>query len=97
MIDSRETLVAVAPEGDADAAARAAKTIAGKWKVETSVHAELVEPARGTLVAKDGKGTVVRHEGVLWFAPDASSGVVTVADVVHGGGGYDALVVRNLL
>jgi stage II sporulation protein D len=88
MIDSREALLGVAPESDPAAAARAARTIATKWSVETSVFPEMVEPPRGTLVARDGKsGTVVRNPGMLWFAPADAGGTITVADVVHGGGG----------
>lgn len=87
MLDSRETLVGVAPESDGPAAERAAKAIAEKYGVETSLHVELVEQPRGTIVARAEGGTVVRHEGVLWFAPVATNGTVTVADVVHGGGG----------
>jgi SpoIID/LytB domain protein len=30
---------------------------------------------------------VVRNDGVLWFSPTAANGTLTVADVVHGGGG----------
>jgi SpoIID/LytB domain protein len=91
MIDSRETLLAVAPEATPEAAARAAKAIAQKWKVATSIHPELVERPRGTIVARDAvSGVVVRNESVLWFAPvtkKGSAGTVTVYDVVHGGGG----------
>ena len=88
MIDSRESLLGIAPENDAAAAARAAKTIASKWSVETGTFAEMVEPPRGTVVARDGKsGTVVRNPGVLWFSPADAGGTITVADVVHGGGG----------
>jgi stage II sporulation protein D len=91
MIDSRATLLGIAPENDAAAAARSATALAARWKVETSVFPEMVEPPHGTVVARDasnGKsGTVVRNDGVLWFSPATTSGTLTVADVVHGGGG----------
>jgi SpoIID/LytB domain protein len=88
MIDSRETLVGIAPEGDAAAADRAAKALARKWNVETSVHEELVEPPRGTLVAREAvSGTIVRNDGMLWFAPEKAGALITVDDVLHGGGG----------
>ncbi len=86
MIDSRETLLGIAPEGDVAAAERAARALASKWSIETSVHPEMVDAPRGTLVATAG-ATVVRNQNVLWFSPGSAAGTVTVADVVHGGGG----------
>jgi SpoIID/LytB domain protein len=87
MIDSRESLVGIAPEDTPEAAARAAKALASKWKVETSVAPELVERARGVIVAKNSEtGATVKNEGILWFRP-GNSAVVTIHDVVHGGGG----------
>jgi stage II sporulation protein D len=88
MIDSRDTLLGIAPENDAAAAERSARAIAAKWKVETGTFPEMIEPPRGIVSARDGKsGALVRNEGVLWFSPSDASGTLTVADVVHGGGG----------
>ena len=88
MIDSRDTLLGIAPENDVPAAERAARAIAAKWKIETSVFPEMVEAPRGMVSARDSKNaTVVRNEGVLWFSPTDVNGTLTVADVVHGGGG----------
>jgi SpoIID/LytB domain protein len=87
MIDSRQTLVGVAPEREEAAAGRAARAIASKYGIDTSLYDELVARPRGTLVARADGGTVVRHDGVLWFAASAKDGTITVADVLHGGGG----------
>ncbi len=93
VIDSRELLLGVAPEADEAAAGRAAKALSAKWKLDDpSIYPELVDRPHGTLVAKDGKGAEIRNEGVLWFAAGASGtndadATITVADVVHGGGG----------
>ncbi len=87
VIDSRETLVGIAPEDDALAAERTARGIAEKWQLETSVHPDLERRPQGTVVARDAKtGVVVKHEGILWFATEKAE-PITVADVVHGGGG----------
>lgn len=88
VIDSRELLLGVAPEGDPAAAVRAAKALATKWGVETAVHPELAERPRGTVVARNAdRGVVVKNAGVLWFDAADAGGTITVKDVVHGGGG----------
>jgi stage II sporulation protein D len=88
VIDSREVLLGVAPEASEAAAQRAAGEIAAKLKVETSIHAELVERPGGVVVAKEAAtGAVVRNPSVIWFAPGTADGTVTVHDVVFGGGG----------
>ncbi|MBI4510601.1 MAG: SpoIID/LytB domain-containing protein, partial [Deltaproteobacteria bacterium] len=87
VIDSRELFLGVAPEGNETAATRTAKALSQKWGVHAFVHPEMIEPPRGTLVAREERsGTAVRNEGVLWFSPDGDQ-AITVRDVVHGGGG----------
>lgn len=90
VIDSRARLLGVAPEASEAAAQRAAKALADKWHVETAVQPELVARPHGTLVAREAGGAVVRNEGVLWFAPEADGGVLTVENVARGGGGARA-------
>ncbi|HEY3357187.1 MAG TPA: SpoIID/LytB domain-containing protein [Polyangia bacterium] len=68
-LDSREILVVVAPQPDSRAATAKAAELGRRHKVEAGVHPELLERPTGTLVAADARGTVVRHQGVLWFAP----------------------------
>jgi SpoIID/LytB domain protein len=91
VIDGRARLLAVAPEATEAAAQRTARALAETWKIETSVHPELVARPTGVLVAREAAtGAVVRNEGVLWFAPDGEAATITVEDVVHGGGGARA-------
>jgi SpoIID/LytB domain protein len=87
VIDSRETLLGVAPENDEAAAKKTAAEIASKHGVDTFVHPHLVTRPRGTIVARDERGAEVENEGVLWFVPDGGDGTITVFDVLHGGGG----------
>jgi stage II sporulation protein D len=88
VIDSRETLLGVAAEADPAAAGRAAAALGKKWGVETSLHPELVARPEGVLVAREDKGgAVVRNADVIWFAPARADGLVTIDDVVYGGGG----------
>lgn len=95
VIDSRARLLGVAPEATEAAAQKAAQAIAAKWRVETSVQPELVARPSGTLVAREAGGAVVRNEGVVWFAPEAEGGTITVADLSHGGGGARAGAARD--
>jgi SpoIID/LytB domain protein len=90
VIDSRATLLGVAPAATEAAARDTARGIADKWHIETSVHPELVTRPQGILVAREAGGALVRNEGVLWFAPAADDELVTIDDVVHGGGGARA-------
>jgi SpoIID/LytB domain protein len=69
VLDSREILVAVAPQADSRAATAKAAEIGARFKVEAGVHSELLERPHGTLVATDARGTLVRHASVMWFAP----------------------------
>lgn len=85
VLDSRETLIAVAPV-DAPRGAAQAAAIARKYEIETRVHPELVRPARGTVVARSAHAAV-RNPSVIWFAPAQPSDTLVVDDVVTGGGG----------
>jgi stage II sporulation protein D len=91
VIDSRAVLVGVAPADSEAAAERTRREVAARWGVETHIHPELVARPEGVLVARDagaGQGAVtIENRGVLWFAPAADDGLITVEDVVHGGGG----------
>ncbi len=86
VLDRRERLTTVSPEDTEAAALARADALAEKYGALTSVYPEVLEPATGTLIARDARGEVVRETGAIWFAaPDG--GPVTVEDVVHGGGG----------
>jgi len=85
LIDSRETLIAVAPEPAHKGAARAA-AIARRYGVTTRVHRELVRRPSGTVVAESGP-TRVENPSILWFEPARPGETITVEDVVTGTGG----------
>ncbi len=78
VIDNRRLLLAAVARDDEAAAQAAAKEIAAKYHVETSLHPEVVERSRGTLVARDEHGNLVRNDSVIWFA---ASTPITVAPV----------------
>jgi stage II sporulation protein D len=85
VLDSRETLIAVAPV-DAPRGAEQAAAIARKFEIETSTHPEIVRHARGTVIARS-EHAVVRNPSVIWFAPAQPGDTLVVEDVVTGGGG----------
>lgn len=85
VLDSRETLIAVAPV-DASRGAEQAAAIARKHGIETRTHPEIVRHARGSVVARSAHATV-RNPSVIWFAPARSGDTLVVEDVVTGGGG----------
>jgi len=88
VIDSRALLLGVAPEATEAAATRAAAALGKKYGVDTSLHPELVARPEGLLVARDPvTGATIENRGVLWFAPDKEGGLISVDDVLHGGGG----------
>jgi len=93
VLDSRETLIAVAPtsagRGDAQA-----KALARKFGIETSVHTEVVRLPRGTVVAKSGSVTV-RNPSVIWFAPKKDDGTIRVDDILVGAGGSQLTTKRE--
>jgi len=85
VLDSRETLIAVAPSTPGRGATQA-KIIARKFAVETSVHTEVVKLPRGTVVARSGAVTI-RNPSVIWFAPKKADGTIRVDDILVGHGG----------
>jgi stage II sporulation protein D len=85
VLDSRETLIAIAPV-DAPRGAEQAAAIARKYEIETRTHPETVRHARGSVVARSAHA-VVRNPSVIWFAPAQPGDTLVVEDVVTGGGG----------
>jgi len=83
VIDMRRVLLGVSPRDTLEEARRDAAAIAERHHVEPSLQAVLVERPRGVIEARDERGTVVRSEGVLWFAPGRDDGVLAVARVPH--------------
>jgi SpoIID/LytB domain protein len=87
VIDSRETLLGVAPQGDEASATKAAHELGAKWKIDAGTYPEMVARPSGTLVAREAGGAIVKNDGVIWFSAD---GDLTVKDVAYGGGGAQA-------
>ncbi len=87
VIDSRATLLGVAPADTEAAAQKTSRALAEKHEISTALYPELLARPTGTLVARGPGGAEVRNEGILWFAPAGDQGLITVEDVVHGGGG----------
>jgi stage II sporulation protein D len=85
VIDTREVRIAVDPVAAGKGADRAA-TLAKRFGIPTTVHAELVRRPQGTIVATSGSATV-ENPGVVWFEPKRPDRTITVEDVVVGGGG----------
>jgi SpoIID/LytB domain protein len=79
VVDARRLLVGIAPHDDEAAAREEAKRIAARFHVETSLQPEVADRPRGTLVARDERGTVVRNDGVIWFQPVDERGVLEVS------------------
>lgn len=69
VIDARQLLLAVAPHAEVEAARAEARALAERFQVSTSVHPEQLVRPRGVVEARDERGTVLRNDGVLWFAP----------------------------
>src|SRR5206468_626219 len=80
VIDGRQLLLCVAPTDDETAARAQAKSLADQFHLETTLHPEVLERSRGTLVARDEQGAVVRNDSVLWFASDGAPIAVAPAD-----------------
>jgi SpoIID/LytB domain protein len=85
LIDTRETLIAVAPEPAHKGAARAA-AIARRYGVTTRIQRELVRRPSGAIVAESG-ATRVENPSILWFEPARPGETITVDDVPTGTGG----------
>ena len=82
VLDSRRLLVAVDVFDSEAAARKRAGELGG------SVHPELAERPRGTVEATDERGSVVRNDAILWFAP-GPSGLIELRDVDKEGGGRE--------
>jgi SpoIID/LytB domain protein len=93
VLDTRRVLVAVAPQTSEAAARAEAKRLAEAHHLsgaaEPSVHPELVERPRGTVVATDENGVSVENEGIVWFSPGPSGGALEVEDVDRESGGRE--------
>jgi SpoIID/LytB domain protein len=87
VVDARRLLLAIAPHDDEAAARDEAKKIGAQFHVETSLHPEVADRPRGTLVARDERGTVVKNDGVIWFQPLDERGVLEVAPTEKPAGG----------
>lgn len=85
VIDMRRLLLAVVAKETQEAARAEARAIAERFHVETSVQAQVVERPHGVLEAKDERGTSLRVEGVLWFAPPTDGGTLTLPAVPRDG------------
>ncbi|MBT8495508.1 MAG: hypothetical protein KJO07_20840, partial [Deltaproteobacteria bacterium] len=85
VLDSRETLVAIAPTGKGSGKGKA-RRISRKYDVKTWVHTEVVKLPRGTVVARSGSVTI-ENPSVIWFYPNSDNGTIEVKDIVVGGGG----------
>ena len=85
VLDSRQTLIAVAPAAPSQGSARAAR-ISERFGVETWVHRELVRRPRGVVIAQSGPA-VVENSHVMWLEPTDPNGTLEVADVITGRGG----------
>lgn len=89
VLDSRRNLVAIAPhDNEAEARAEAA-SVKARFHVEAPLHPELVERPRGTVVATDERGVVIKNGGILWFAPGTPGGLLTLEGVDKEGGGRE--------
>ena len=84
VIDMRRLVVGVSPSDSAEHARKAAKDLAARFHVETSIHPVVLERPHGMLTATDERGTVVKNEGVVWFAPEADGGSLAIPDVTPG-------------
>jgi SpoIID/LytB domain protein len=93
VIDSRELLVAVDPVAHPGGGKRA-HAIANKYKIDTSVHPEMVRRPQGTIVARSGD-VILRNPSVIWFRPKRSNDTVEVDDIVAGRGGSQLATKRE--
>lgn len=89
VVDGRTRLVSVAAY-DSDREASAAELdLKQRFSVETSLHRELAERPTATLVAEDERGTIVRNDSILWFAPTTTDGRLRVQRVEREAGGEE--------
>jgi SpoIID/LytB domain protein len=78
VIDMRKLVVAVSPKDDLAAARDEAHAIAARYHVDTSLHPVVATRPTGILEAVDERGTTVRNEGVIWFAPATEGGTLAL-------------------
>ncbi len=93
VLDSRESLVAIAPTRPGKGGTKA-KAIAKKFGVDTSVHTEVVRLPRGTVVARSGNVTV-SNPSMIWFYPKKRQDTIRVRDIKVGGGGSQLTVKKE--
>lgn len=86
----RRALLILAEPSPSEAAARArADEVAKRHGIDAQAFEEIIELPRGSLIATSGS-VEVRNEGILWFAPSAEQGRITVVKVEFGGVGDKA-------
>lgn len=85
VIDLRRLLLAVSPKDSVEAARAEARAVGERFHVETTLQAVVAERPRGLIEARDERGTVVRSESVLWFAPASEGGTLAVPGVPREG------------
>ena len=85
VIDMRRLLVVVSPRDSLQAARAESRAVAERFHADTSVQAQVVERPRGTIEARDERGTVVRSDSVMWFAPAVEGGTLAIAEVPRDG------------
>lgn len=91
VVDSRVRLVSVSAHDTEREAQKNEQELRQKYaSLETSVHRELVDRPGGTIVATDERGTVVRNDSILWFAPGTPDGKLRVPRVQREAGGEEA-------
>ncbi len=78
VIDARQLQLTVAPHDELGAAQKEARALGERYHVDTGVYTELVTRPQGMVEAKDEHGTVLRNDGVLWFAPSKTDGTLRV-------------------
>lgn len=93
VLDSRETLVAIAPTPKGKGK-RKARSIAKRFGIKTTVHTEVAKLPRGTVVAKSGSVTI-RNPSVIWFWPKQQSKTIEVENILVGGGGSQLTTKRE--
>ncbi len=89
VVDSRVRLLSVAAFGTTKEAQAAEQQLRAKYGVETSLYRELAERPTATLIATDERGTVIRNDSIVWFAPSAADGRLRVLQVAREAGGTE--------
>jgi len=87
VLDQRKLLVVLGDTLDEPAARARVAALKGKYAVDAALQPELVDRPSGTIEAVDERGTIVRNDAILWFAP--SSGLIEIDDIDKEGGGKE--------